>query len=247
MSLVFNLKDYQGPLDLLLQLIGTAKIDIKDIFVSQVTDQYIQIVQNAEAMDMDEASEFIQMAATLLLIKSRSILPVIKSEEDEEEDPETTLIRQLEEYARFQQLATQMQEFEQAASRLFSKLPDEFPLPPPVYELEGLTLEGLIAAFAKLSARLLAREEDVPERRRVIRLDQHSVTDCMKTIMQQTRKGSIGFTRLLSAAPTRNEVVTLFLALLELLKQGRLKVVQEQSDQEIMLMRNRREDKVHAE
>lgn len=248
MSLVFNLKDYQGPLDLLLQLIGTAKIDIKDIFVSQVTDQYIQIVQDAGIMDMEEASEFIQMAATLLLIKSRSILPVVKTEEDEDEDPETTLIRQLEEYARFQQLATQMQEFEQAASRLFSKLPDEFPLPPPVYELEGLTLEGLIEAFAKLSARLLAREEGLPESGRVIRLDQHTLADCMKTIMQHTRKGSIGFSRLLSESPTRNEVVTLFLALLELLKQGRLKAVQDQNDAEIMLMRNRRgEDAIHAE
>ena len=247
MSLVFNLKDYQGPLDLLLQLIGSAKIDIKDIFVSQVTDQYIQIVQHADNMDMDEASEFIQMAATLLLIKSRSILPVIKTEEDEEEDPETTLIRQLEEYARFQQLASQMQGFEQAASRLFSKLPDEFPLPPPVFELEGLTLEGLIEAFAKLSARLLAKEEEQPENRRVIRKDQHSLADCMRNIIQQTRKGSIGFSRLLSPAPTRNEVVTLFLALLELLKQGRLKVVQEQNAGEIMLMRNRKEEKVHAE
>ncbi len=246
MSLVFNLKDYQGPLDLLLQLIGTAKIDIKDIFVSQVTDQYIQIVQNAGIMDMEEASEFIQMAATLLLIKSRSILPVVKTEEDEEEDPETTLIRQLEEYARFQQLATQMQEFEQAASRLFSKLPDEFPLPP-VYELEGLTLDGLIEAFAKLSARLLAREEEHPEHRRVIRLDQHTLADCMKTIMHHTKKGSVGFSRLLSDAPTRNEVVTLFLALLELLKQGRLKAVQDQNDAEIMLMRNRRGEQVHAE
>lgn len=247
MSLVFNLKDYQGPLDLLLQLIGNAKIDIKDIFVSEVTDQYIQIVQNAESMDMEEASEFIQMAATLLLIKSRSILPVIQTEEDEEEDPETTLIRQLEEYAKFQQLATQMQDFEQAASRLFAKLPDEFPLPPPVYELEGLTLKGLIEAFAKLSARILAREEGEPEQRRVIHLDQHSVSTFMKDIMQRTRKGSVGFASLLSKSPSRNEVVTLFLALLELLKQGRLKVVQESNDAEILLMRNRREVKTDAE
>ncbi|NLX83793.1 MAG: segregation/condensation protein A [Clostridiales bacterium] len=246
MSLVFNVKDYQGPLDLLLQLIGNAKIDIKDIFVSEVTDQYIQIVQNADSMDMEEASEFIQMAATLLLIKSRSILPVIQTEEDEE-DPETTLIRQLEEYAKFQQLALQMQDFELAASRLFSKLPDEFPLPPPVYELEGLTLEGLIEAFAKLSARLLERDELAPEKHKIIRKDQHSVTTFMKNIMQKTRKGSVGFAGLLSKSPSRNEVVTLFLALLELLKQGRLKVVQESSDAEILLMRNRREVKISAE
>ncbi len=249
MAFVFELKQFNGPLDLLLHLIGDAKIDIKDIFVSQVTDQYIQIVQQSQNLDMEEASEFIQMAATLLLIKSRSILPPTKEEGDEEEEnPETVLIRQLEEYARFQQLASQMQDFEQAAARLFSKLPDEFPLPPPVYELEGLTLEGLIAAFARVTARLNAAEDEparIPSQ--IIRMDRHTVGDCMKNILHKTKRGSVSFTGLFSTNPSRNEVVTLFLALLELLKQGRIMAIQDTPEAEIQITRYRKEEAQHAE
>lgn len=248
MALVFELKEFNGPLDLLLHLIGDAKIDIKDIFVSQVTDQYIRIVQESAQLDMEEASEFIQMAATLLLIKSRSILPpAVEDGEEEEENPEAVLIRQLEEYAKFQQLAAQMQDFEQAAARLFSKLPDEFPLPPPVYELEGLTLEGLIAAFARVSERLKEREgnaEEIPAR--IIQMDRHTVGDCMKNILRLTARGSTGFFSLFSKNPTRNEVVTLFLALLELLKQGRITAVQETSEAEIIISRYKKGEPTHA-
>lgn len=247
MAFVFESRQFSGPLELLLHLIGSAKIDIKDIFVSQVTEQYIRIIQQSELMDMEEASEFIQMASTLLLIKSRSILPAQPLEEEEGEDPETVLIRQLEEYARFQQLAAQMQDFEQAASRLFAKLPDEYPLPPPVYELEGLTMEGLIEAFARVSARLRQQEELVPLAQRVIRLDQHSVADCMSRILQKTRKGAISFTALFSQHPSRNEVVTLFLALLELLKQGRLQASQARPEEEIMLRRNPKKEQANEQ
>ena len=96
----FKLKDFDGPLDLLLTLVGKAQIDIRDIFVSEITDQYLEIVRNAPDLNMDEASDFLVMAATLLEIKSRSMLPRIV-ENEEEEDPETELIRRLEEYKRF--------------------------------------------------------------------------------------------------------------------------------------------------
>ena len=147
MPLTLHLGQFEGPLDMLLFLIGKAKIDIKDIFVSQVTDQYIQSVQNAPDLDMDDASAFINMAATLLEIKSRSLLPKPKVE-DGEEDPEQALIRQLEEYQRFKEIAQNMQGFEKAAALMFEKLPEEYPLPPPTLELKNLTMEGLLAAFA---------------------------------------------------------------------------------------------------
>lgn len=246
MGLEINLREYQGPLDLLLQLIGSAKIDIRDIFVSEVTEQYIRIVEEAGMMDMDEASEFIQMAATLLLIKSRSMLPAEK-ETGDEEDPEEALIRQLEEYARFQQIAEQMKGFELAAAKLFTKLPEEFPLPPQTYELDGLTLEGLIQAFAKVSARIRAGEETGQEKPGMIYLDEHSVAHCMSHILRATRRGSQGFTGLLSQHPTRNEVVTLFLALLELLKQGRLSVIQASAGEEIMVSRTGRGGNGHGD
>ena len=83
MALSFHLKQFDGPLDLLLTLIGKAKIDLQEIFVSDITEQYIEIVRNAEDFDMDEASEFISMAATLVEIKSRHLLPRPPAQEEE--------------------------------------------------------------------------------------------------------------------------------------------------------------------
>ena len=100
MAMTFQLKDFDGPLDLLLFLINKEKIDIKDIFVSQITDQYIDSVRNAPDLDMDDATDFLVMAATLLEIKSRAMLPRPPRIEEGEEDPEEALIRRLEEYKR---------------------------------------------------------------------------------------------------------------------------------------------------
>ncbi|MDO4483410.1 MAG: segregation/condensation protein A [Clostridia bacterium] len=142
MPMTFQLKDFDGPLDLLLHLIGKAKIDIKDIFISEITDQYIESVKNASDLNMEDATDFLVMAATLLEIKSRAMLPRPPVIEDEE-DPEQALIRRLEEYKRFRETASAMQNFEAAAKEAFSKLPAEYPLPPQEVELVGLTMEGL--------------------------------------------------------------------------------------------------------
>ena len=117
MAMTFQLKDFDGPLDLLLFLINKEKIDIKDIFVSQITDQYIDSVRNAPDLDMDDATDFLVMAATLLEIKSRAMLPRPPRIEEGEEDPEEALIRRLEEYKCFRETASAMKQFEQAASR----------------------------------------------------------------------------------------------------------------------------------
>ncbi|MBR4458618.1 MAG: segregation/condensation protein A [Clostridia bacterium] len=225
MAMTFQLKDFDGPLDLLLHLISKAQIDIKDIFVSEITDQYIAFVRSAPDLDMDDASEFLVMAATLLEIKSRAMLPKPPAPEEGEVDPEEELIRRLEEYRRFKETAIEMQGFENTAKALFTKLPDEFPLPPPEVELVGLTLDGLVEAFARIWARRTDREE-IGERNRYaardIRRDEHSVQECMLTLLHGIRKrGSLHFEEVFSDAPTKEEVVTLFLALLELMRLGR--------------------------
>ena len=225
MALTLHLSQFDGPLDMLLFLIGKAKIDIRDIFVSEVTDQYIQSVQNAPDLDMDDASAFIAMAATLLEIKSRSLLPKPKTEE--EEDPEEALIRQLEEYQRFKEIAQNMQGFEKAAALMYEKLPEEYPLPPPTLELTGLTMDGLLAAFSRVMARTPKDEEEpVQTARRIIR-DEYTVPRCTGHILRRLKKGPVRFEELFSDTPSRDEVVTLFLALLELLRLGRAAVKQE--------------------
>ncbi len=242
MTLDFKLKDFDGPLDLLLTLIGKAQIDIKDIFVSEITDQYLDIVRNAPDLNMDEASDFLVMAATLLEIKSRAMLPRPPAAE-EEEDPEAELIRRLEEYKRFRETADSMKEFEEAAKRVFTKLPEEYPLPPPEIELTGLTLEGLTEAFLRIWARKPAMNDD-PESNhyapRNIRRDVHTVQECMLDLMHAIRrKKRIRFEEVFSGAPSREEVVTLFLAMLELLRLGQMHIRQEVTYGSIVLLSGR--------
>ena len=226
----FKLKEFDGPLDLLLTLIGKAQIDIKDIFVSEITDQYLEIVRDAPDLDMDEASDFLLMAATLLEIKSRAMLPRPPKPEDDI-DPETELIRRLEEYKRFRETAESMKEFEEAAKRVFTKLPEEYPLPPQEIELTGLTLTGLQEAFLRIWQRRPKLDDD-PESNhyaaRNIHRDSHTVQECMLDLLYRIRKKKrMRFEEAFSEAPTREEVVTYFLAVLELLRLGRMHARQE--------------------
>ncbi len=240
MAMTFQLKDFDGPLDLLLHLISKAQIDIRDIFVSEITDQYIAFVRNAPDLDMDDASEFLLMAATLLEIKSRAMLPRPPAAPENEEDAEQMLIRRLEEYRRFKETAIEMQGFENTAKALFTKLPDEFPLPPPEVELVGLSVDGLVQALV----RVLERRRDTGETNgqnryaaRDIRRDEHSVQECMLTLLHGIRKrGSLHFEEVFSDLPTREEVVTLFLALLELMRLGRVHAEQDETYGGIILM-----------
>ena len=158
-----KISQFEGPLDMLLYMVNRAKLDIRDIFISEITEQFIQSVRESEnTVSMDEASEFIRMAATLLEIKSRAMLP--REEEPEEESPEEILMRQLEEYAAFKEIAQDLQRQEQDALKHYTKLPEEYPLPPPTLDITGLTLEGLLAAFARVMAR--RRQARIPPARR---------------------------------------------------------------------------------
>ena len=221
---------------MLLHLIGNAKVDIKDIFVSEVTTQYIAFVQNAPDLDMQEASAFIQMAATLLEIKSRSLLPREK-EALEEEDPEQALIRQLEEYQKIKELAKDMRDFERTAQLLYQKLPEEYPLPPPEFELVNLTLEGLLHAIDRIKKREMTQEEgEKTEAIRRIHRDEFTVQGAMKTILDSLKqRETVSFFAFFSQQPSKEEVVSFFLGLLELMRLGKIRCLQHTSYEDILL------------
>ena len=240
MALHVRLKQFDGPLDLLLHLIGKAKIDLKDIFVSEITEQYIAVVQNAADFDMDEASEFIAMAALLVEIKSRSILP--KPPKEEEEDPEQALIERLIAYKQFKEGAENMAEFEKTAQQLFGKLPEEYPLPPPTLEIDGLTIESLWEALQQIAIRSPREPKEGNFYPRAIRRDNYTVESCMEVIESRLQFGRVDFASLFSKNPDREEVVTLFIALLELLKLGKAHVSQESTFEQIVLQPGRREN-----
>ena len=240
MAVSIHLKQFDGPLDLLLHLVGKAKIDLADIFVSEITEQYIEIVRGAPDFDMDEASEFIAMAALLVEIKSRRLLP--KPPREEEEDPEQALIARLTAYKQFRESARNMAEFEKSALKLFGKLPEEYPLPPPTLKLDGLTLEALWQALLRVQDRRPAEPREVDFCLRDIRRDSYTVEGCMETIESRLVLGSVSFDELFSDQPDREEVVTLFIALLELLKLGKAHVRQNGTFDRIMLVPGRREE-----
>lgn len=236
MSYIVSLKEFDGPLDLLLTLISNAKIDIHDIFVSQITEQYLETMSLVDELDMDSASEFLQMAATLLEIKSRAMLPKPPKPEDPDElTPEEALIKQLEEYRQFKEVSARMHQLEEDARALLTKLPEEFPLPPPNIEITGLTLDKLIKAYRKVLERAERAEADDRMASREIRRDTFTVAGCMARISRTVRRGKCRFTDLFGEDFTRQEVVTMFLALLELIKLNRLHVRQESAYDEIVL------------
>ncbi len=236
MAYIVSLKEFDGPLDLLLTLISNAKIDIHDIFVSQITEQYLETMSLVDELDMDSASEFLQMAATLLEIKSRAMLPKPPKPEDPDElSPEEALIKQLEEYRQFKEVSSRMKQLEEEARALLTKLPEEYPLPPTNIEITGLTLDKLIKAYRKVLERAERAEADDRMASREIRRDSFTIAGCMARISRSLRRGPCRFSELFGEDFTKQEVVTMFLALLELIKLNRLHVKQDAAYEEITL------------
>jgi segregation and condensation protein A len=226
MSYVVSLKQFDGPLDLLLSLITHYKLDIRDIFISEITEQYLAATSRLDDLDMDSASEFLRMAAVLLEIKSRALLPSPpKQPEEGEESPEEALIRRLTEYKAYKEACEDMRGLEERARQMYGKLPDEFPLPPPRIELSVMAADKLAAAFIKVMRKFNETGNIIPAEREIQR-DIYTVQSCMLRIQSKIRNERIKFEQLFDGIPTRSEVVTLFIAMLELLRLNRLKVSQ---------------------
>jgi len=224
-SLKFKLDQFEGPLDLLYHLIKAAKIDIRDIFISEITEQYLEIVRNVENVDMEKAADFTLMAATLLEIKSNKLLPKPELQSDEpEEDPEEKLYRQLEEYKIFKEASEKLKTVEDVGK--FYKKPDasagEYR-----YELpEKLDLDLMIEAFSKLLHRVNVKAETITERK--IEKDRFTVAEKIAQIKDSLLiKPRFKFNELFESDYSKSEIINTFLALLELLKGQLVKVEQD--------------------
>ncbi len=211
----FKLDNFDGPLDLLLHLIKVAKIDIKDIFVSKITEQYMVYMEDIDNIDVDKASEFISMAATLLEIKSKKLLPKPQVEEQDEEDPEQRLIRQIEEYKLFKEASEKLKEIEDV-DRMY-KAPDDsagqyrYELP------EHLDLKLLTEAFYKMLQKQTIKAQEITERKIV--KDRFTVAQKIAQIKDDLiTKKHFKFSELFEEDYSKSEIINTFLALLELLK-----------------------------
>ena len=211
MAYEVHLKEFDGPLDLLLHLIEQAKVDIKDIFISEITNQYLSLMEELDELDMDTASEFLTMAATLVYIKSRSLLPKPPKEAEEEEDPEEALVRQLKEYKLFKQAGEKLNELSAGMRGVFSRLP------PQEYELEQATAEELFAAFMDVLNRE-GPESSIPEIAKKVDADKYTVRTQLVKIRAKLKEGaSVTFEELFEATSVKLEKIVTFMALLEMI------------------------------
>jgi segregation and condensation protein A len=219
-----RLSQFEGPLDLLLHLIDEARVDIRDIFVSQITEQYLSMMDQAAELDMDAASAFLSMAAALLEIKSRTLLPRPPDPEPDEDEARRELIVQLERHRALKLQAESLRAREDETGGAFFKLPEECPPADQDVIWTNLTVDALTEAWLKLLRRVSEREataERLDAPRRVLPRDTVTVEAFMERIERRLRLGSCAFEQLFGARPSRSLLVTGFLALLELMRQGR--------------------------
>ncbi|MBR7172517.1 MAG: segregation/condensation protein A [Clostridia bacterium] len=230
----FKLREFEGPLDLLVHLIKITKIDIRDIFISDITEQYLEMMKEIDDVDVEKASEFIDMSATLLEIKSKHLLPR-DPEPTDDEDPEERLFRQIEEYKLFKEQSEKLSKIEDVNK--FFKEPDssvgEFK-----YELpEKLSLDLLVKAFSDLMQKMTIKAEVVQEKKIV--KDRFTVAQKIAQIKDVLiSKKEFKFSDMFEASYTRSEVINTFLALLELLKRQYLTVKQDNLFDDIDIVRN---------
>lgn len=239
MSYKIRLEVFEGPLDLLLYLIKKEELNIYDIPITRITEQYLEYLGLMEMMDLDVAGEFLLMAASLMQIKSRMLLPPDpEGIETDQEDPRAELVRRLLEYKAFKEAAEKLRHFEGQRSGVFSRLGVE---PQGGADLGGLlessffdvSLFELMTAFSKVLNRLpKASSHEVVK-------DQFSVADKMHAIFHYlVKEPVIYFSGLFRDARNRYEVITTFLALLELIKQREVAVIQNNHFEEIEIRRN---------
>lgn len=212
-----HLNEFDGPLDLLLHLIEQAKVDVKDIFISEITERYIALMDEADELDMDTASEFLTMAATLVYIKSRSLLPrPPKEDEDGEEDPEQALIRQLREYKRFREAGAGLAALSEGMKGVFRRLPEELAPPKIEYDFADATTRDLFAAFMAVMGR--DGDEPRPELAHEVRADEYTVRGQLMLIRRRlAERTTVSFEELFDGATAKIEMIVTFMALLDMI------------------------------
>lgn len=229
----FKLENFEGPLHLLLALVKAAKVDIEEIFVSDITSQYLALMQqDMRNIDMDKATEFIQMAATLLEIKSKALLPTFDEGEDEnEESDEERIKRQLRELELFKEASTKLKSLE--TLHRFYREP-EYTEDDTRTVIKDFSFDKLLDAFAMLLHKV-DQKPKAPEPKQIVR-DRFSVAEKLYSISVAIReKKTMKFSDLFEDDYTKSEIINTFLALLELLKKQVVSASQEQSFGDIIL------------
>lgn len=243
MEIAYKLNVFEGPLDLLLHLIEKNKVDIYDIPIVTITEQYLAYVSEMQEQDMDVMSEFLVMAGTLLQIKSKMLLPREETEEEEEEDPRAELVRRLLEYKMYKYAALELKDMELDASHNLYKKPT---IPKEVEEyreevdpaelVDGLTLSKLNDIFQSIMRKQVDKIDPIRSKFGTIEKEEINIEERMVQIREEVRglKG-INFRTLLETQPTRMNIIITFMSILELMKVGAITIRQEETFGEIVI------------
>jgi len=231
-----KLETFQGPLDLLLHLIQKNEMDIYDIPIAEITRQYLEYLDLMKALDLEVASEFLVMAATLLQIKSRSMLPAPAPEEIEfVEGAREELVRQLLEYKRFKEAAEKLRALEMEREKIFFREVDRRELENKEYMIEA-SLFDLLSALRDVLSRFPDEPMEISE-------EDITVEDKMDQIMTLlSEREELSFNRIFSELASKREVIVTFLAILELIRIHRLIAYQTTMFGDIILRKRKADD-----
>ncbi len=247
MGIPVKLQVFEGPLDLLLHLIDKNKIDIYDIPIVEITNQYMEYIKAMEKEDLNVMSEFLVMAATLLDIKCKMLLPKEVNEDGEEEDPRQELVEQLLEYKMYKYMSYELKDRELESERVMYKTPTipqevmEYEQPVNLDELlEDLTLQKLNHIFKDVMKRQVDKIDPVRSKFGKIEKEEVTVSDKLVFVTDYAREHKkFNFRTLLTKQSSKTQIVVTFLALLQLMKEGVLYIEpQEQPFDDIRITSN---------
>lgn len=246
MSITVKLEAFEGPFDLLFHLIEKNKINIYDIPIALITDQFMEYVDAMQERNMDNMSEFLVMAATLLEIKSKMLLPIPKKEEEEEEDPREELVNKLLEYKKIKHFSEELKMRQVEAQKVFyrnSTLPQHVKnmlqdVPVEISEiLYGITLQNMFSIFQDLLKRKERKIDTVRSGFKSVQRDVYKIEDKITYIMDLlVIYPVIHFHELFYEDSDKMEIVVTFLALLELIRSKKVKIEQKYPFKDILIM-----------
>lgn len=246
MALSVKIESFEGPLDLLLHLIDVNKFNIFDIPIVEITEQYMEYLDSMETEDLNVMSEFLVMAATLLEIKAKMLLPVEVDEEEEEIDPREDLVQKLLEYKMYKYMSYELRDRELDGGRTMYKdptIPEEVMDYVEPVDLDELLGDLTLATLNRVFQDVIRRQEDKidPVRSKFGKLEKEEVTveEKLETVTDYAREHKhFSFRTLLGSQKSKMQTVVTFLAVLQLIKEGILIVQQEHAFDDIMITAN---------
>lgn len=239
-----TLQAFEGPLDLLLHLIEKAEVDIYDIPISNITDQYINYLNKMEEMDLNITSEFLVMAAKLLEIKSKMLLPSEPKDDTQSDeeliDPREEIVRKLIEYKKYKSAANELKSKLEIQNKVFFKPREEIELfiDKDISKLEGLIIDDLFEAFNSILIKHIKRKSKLQFNE--IQREELTIEDSMDQIMQTLKyKEKLFFEDMFNSTMSKSKMIVIFLSVLELIKLKQIKVIQEINFGKIVIIINK--------